>query len=99
MSLFLRCHDTRDPITKGRPLVQPIELYFTVFLLCAASRFSGVSYGMVISMIILVPAIEKWTSGISRCLGGALLVVGLIPDFRRRLTSISCTLLWRFVFR
>ena len=97
MSLFLGCHDPRDPTTKGRTL--PIGLYFSVFLLCAASRFSGVSYGMVISMTTLVPAIEKWTSGISRCPGGALLVVGLIPDFSRRLTSISCTLLWRFVFR
>ena len=97
MSLFLGCHDPRDPTTKGRTL--PIELYFSVFLLCAASRFSGVSYGMVISMTTLVPAIENWTSGISRCPGGALLVVGAIPDLSRSLTSISCTLLWRFVFR
>ena len=56
---------------------------------------------MVVSMIICVPAREKWTSGISPWAGVALLGIGAIPDLSRSPTvwrSMSCTLLWRLVF-
>ena len=44
VNLFLGCRDPSDPTTKGRTF--PIELYFSVFLLFVASRFSGVvGYG------------------------------------------------------
>lgn len=95
MSLFRGCQEPREPTISGRTL--PKDLYFSVFLECALSKLSRVSYGIETSNRNRVPSEETWTSGIRSCPAIAVFVIGERPDLRSSSTRSAWTALWRLV--